>query len=361
MRSMSRTDAAPQNQWLRAALDRQPRVSLASLPTPLEHLPRLTAALGGPQIYVKRDDLTGLAFGGNKTRALEFVLGDLLAREKPDVLVTGANIQSNWSRQSAAAAARLGIPIVLVLRNTEMQELQGNVLLDLWLGADVRFVDEPDVTAIIGSHLDRVVAELRAEGKRAVKIDPWAPCVALGYVAMMLELQAQCEAMGVRPTRIWTAAAGPTQSGMVLGARLLEWPIQVTGIAPIEWTDRSMEAATAASANAAAEVLGSPVRVSPEEIDSHSEYMAPGYGRPSPAGLDAMRLLARTDALLLDPVYTSKAMAGLIDHVRRGILGPDDVVVFLHTGGLPAVFAYRDAVLEMARTGSAEPVASARA
>jgi L-cysteate sulfo-lyase len=343
--------------WLRAALDRQPRVRLAALPTPLELLPRLTAELGGPKLYVKRDDLTGLAFGGNKTRALEYVLGDLLT-QRPEVLVTGANIQSNWSRQAAAAAARLGIPIVLVLRNHEMQELQGNVLLDLWLGADVRFVDEPDVTAVIGQHLDRVVAELRAEGKRAFKIDPWAPSVALGYVEMMLELEAQCETMGIQPTRIWAAAAGPTQSGMVLGARLLNWPIRITGVAPIQWTNESMEDATARAGNAAAELLGTPVRISPSEIESQADYMAPGYGRPSPAGLDAMRLAARTDALLLDPVYTSKAMAGLIDHVRRGLLGRDDVVIFLHTGGLPAVFAYRDTVLEMATaTTSAETTA----
>src|SRR5687767_3152633 len=134
--------------WLESALDGVPRVRLGSFPTPLEPLPRLTDALGGPTLWVKRDDLTGLAFGGNKTRALEFVLGELL-RERPEVLVTGASIQSNWSRQSAAAAAKLGIPIVLVLRNTEMPELQGNVLLDLWLGADVRFVDEPDVTKVI--------------------------------------------------------------------------------------------------------------------------------------------------------------------------------------------------------------------
>ena len=348
---MTDTRRADHRAWLRAALDRQPRVPLALLPTPLEFLPRLTAALGGPQIYVKRDDLTGLAFGGNKTRALEYVLGDLL-RQEPEVLVAGANIQSNWCRQSTAAAARLGIPIVLVLRNTEMQEIQGNVLLDLWMGADVRFVDEPDVTAIVGRHLDRVVGELRAAGRNAFKIDPWAPSVALGYVEMMLELQAQCEAMGIRPTRIWTAAAGPTQSGMVLGARLLDWPIHVTGVAPIQWTNESMEQATARAANAAAELLGTDVRVAPEDIDSQPQYMAPGYGRPSPAGLDAMRLAARTDALLLDPVYTSKAMAGLIDHVQRGLLGPDDVVVFLHTGGLPAVFAYRDVVLEMATGGA---------
>jgi 1-aminocyclopropane-1-carboxylate deaminase/D-cysteine desulfhydrase-like pyridoxal-dependent ACC family enzyme len=343
------TIARDRSTRLEEALARQPRVRLGAYPTPLEPLPRLTDALGGPSLYVKRDDLTGLAFGGNKTRALEFVLGALLRDERPDVLVTGANIQSNWSRQSAAAAARLGIPITLVLRNTEMQELQGNVLLDLWLGADVRFVDEPDVTNVIGRHLDRVVAELRSEGRHAVKIDPWAPSVALGYVAMMLELQEQVGALGIEPTRIWTAAAGPTQSGMILGAKLLGWPIHVTGVAPIAWTDVTMEAAIARAANAAAELLGVPARVGPDEVENLGQYMAPGYGRPSPAGLDAMRLAARTDALLLDPVYTGKAMAGLIDHVRRGLLSERDTVIFLHTGGLPGVFAYRDAVLDMAQ------------
>jgi 1-aminocyclopropane-1-carboxylate deaminase/D-cysteine desulfhydrase-like pyridoxal-dependent ACC family enzyme len=141
---------------IRALLDAQPRIRLATLPTPLEPLPRLTAALGGPALFVKRDDLTGLAFGGNKTRQLEYVFGDVL-RQNPDVLVTGANIQSNWSRQAAAAAARLGIPIILILRNTDMQEIQGNVLLDYWLGADVRFVDEPD-TANIFRHIADTVA-----------------------------------------------------------------------------------------------------------------------------------------------------------------------------------------------------------
>lgn len=340
--------AAERHALLEAMLARQPRVRLGSFPTPLEALPRLTEALGGPQLFVKRDDLTGLAFGGNKTRALEFVLGALLRDERPDVLVTGANIQSNWSRQAAAAAAKLGIPIVLVLRNTEMREIQGNVLLDLWLGADVRFVDEPDVTNVVGRELDRVVAELRAQGRHAVKIDPWAPSVALGYVAMMLELARQVEAMGIAPTRIWTAAAGPTHSGMVLGARLLAWPIRVTGVAPIQWSDVPMHVATARAANLAAGLLGVEERIAPDEIDSLGDFIGPGYARPSAAGLEAMRLAARTDALLLDPVYTGKAMAALIDHVRRGALTDRDVVIFLHTGGLPAVFAYRDVVAQMA-------------
>lgn len=333
---------------IRALLAPHPRVPLALLPTPLEHLPRLSAALGGPDIWVKRDDLTGLAFGGNKARQLEYVFADLVAR-RPEVLVTGANIQSNWSRQCAAAAARLGIPIVLVLRNTEMQEITGNVLVDYWLGADVRFVDEPDMTRMLRFHIDRVVAELRAEGRDAVKIDPWGANVPLGYVGMMAELDAQVETAGIRPTRVWLAAAGPTHSGIELGARLLGWDARVTGIAPLAWSDAPLDVLVADAANRAAELLGIPQRIAPGEVDNRGGYVGPGYGRSSPESLAALHLAARTDALLLDPVYTAKAMAGLIDAVRSGELTRDDTVVFLHTGGLPAAFAWRDDILAASR------------
>lgn len=332
---------------IRELLARQPRIHLANLPTPLEPLPRLTAALGGPQLYVKRDDLTGLAFGGNKTRHLEFVLPEVL-REQPEVLVTGANIQSNWARQATAAAAKLGLPIVLVLRNTDMQEIQGNVLLDLWMGAEVHFVNEPDMTNM-PRHIDDMVAELRAQGKRAVKIDPWSSLTALSYVNMMVELHAQCQEQGIVPTHLWLAAAGPTQAGIVLGARLLDWNIHIVGIAPLRWTNMPMAELTAALANRAAQVLGVDVRIAPGEIDNRDAYIGAGYAIPTREGLEAMRLAARTDAILLDPVYTGKAMAGLIDAVRRGELSPDDRVIFLHTGGLPANFAYREAIAEMSR------------
>lgn len=332
---------------IREKIDALPRVRLAHLPTPLEALPRLTAALGGPQLYVKRDDMTGLAFGGNKTRQLEFVMADAL-KDKPEVLVTGANIQSNWSRQSTAAAVKLGIPMVLVLRNTDMQEIQGNVLLDLWMGAEVHFVNEPDMT-LMQKHIDDMVEELRAQGKRAFKLDSWSPLTAIAYVNMMLELYEQCEAQNIHPTRLWLAAAGQTQGGIELGARLLDWNIHVTGIAPLRWTDASVQAHIAEVANRAAEVLGSEIRLAPDEADNRDAYIGAGYAIPSPAGLDAMRLAARTDALLLDPAYTGKAMAGLIDATRKGELTRDDTVIFVHTGGLPANFAYRDAIVNMSK------------
>src|SRR5579863_2078648 len=151
MRPMS--ERATKRASLYAQLAARPRLALGSLPTPLEPLPNLSGALGGASIYVKRDDLTGLAFGGNKTRSLEYVLAEVMQKE-PEVLVTGGNIQSNWCRQASAAAAKIGIPIVLVLRNTDMKEIQGNVLLDLLLGAEVEFVDEPDMTTVIFERVD---------------------------------------------------------------------------------------------------------------------------------------------------------------------------------------------------------------
>lgn len=332
---------------IRQALAQHPRVPLAVLPTPLEPLPRLTAHLDGPRLFIKRDDLTGLAFGGNKTRQLEYVLGDLLLQE-PEVIVTGASIQSNWCRQAAAAAARLDIPLVLVLRNTDMQEVQGNVLLDLWLGADVRFVDEPDMTRM-PERRATVLAELLAQGKRAVQLDPRSALNALGYLAMAVELDEQCEAQGIEPTHLWLAAAGPTYSGLLLGARLLDWPCQIVGVAPLEWTDTTVEARIAATANEAARLLGLEDRVTASDVCILHDYIGTGYAKATPAGLAAMRLVARTDAILLDPVYTGKAMAGLLDQVRRGQLSQTDTVIFVHTGGVPAAFAYRDAIVAAMR------------
>jgi 1-aminocyclopropane-1-carboxylate deaminase/D-cysteine desulfhydrase-like pyridoxal-dependent ACC family enzyme len=341
------TTRAVRRERIRQALAQHPRVPLAVLPTPLEPLPRLTAHLDGPRLLVKRDDLTGLAFGGNKTRQLEYVLGDLLLQE-PEVIVTGASIQSNWCRQAAAAAARLDIPLVLVLRNTDMQEVQGNLLLDLWLGADVRVVDEPDMTRM-PERRAAVLAELLDQGKRAVQLDPRSALNALGYLAMAVELDEQCEAQGIEPTHLWLAAAGPTYSGLLLGARLLDWPCQIVGVAPLEWTDTTVEARIADTANEAARLLGLEVRVTAGDVCILHDYIGAGYALPTSEGLGAMRLAARTDAILLDPVYTGKAMAGLLDQVRRGQLSQTDTVIFVHTGGVPAAFAYRDAIVAAMR------------
>lgn len=328
---------------IRELLSARPRVPLGTYPTPLEPLPNLTTALAGPRLYIKRDDMTGLAFGGNKTRQLEYVLGEL-ERDKPDVFVTGANIQSNWCRQATAAAVKLGIPIVLVLRNTDMQEIQGNALIDLWMGAELRFINEPDLT-LMGKHRAAIIEEFAARGKHAVNIDPRAPQNALGYLAMAVELDEQLEKEELAPTHIWLAAAGPTYSGLLIGARLLGWSCKIIGVAPLRWSDMSVQERIAQNANNVVRLLGLDLDFSAQDISILDDYIGAGYAIPTPEGLAAMRLAARTDAILLDPVYTGKAMAALVDHCRRGQLTANDTVVFVHTGGATASFAYRDQIL----------------
>ncbi len=328
---------------IREKLARLPRVALGTYPTPLQPLPNLTKELKAPNLYIKRDDMTGLAFGGNKTRQLEYVLGKLM-QDKPDVFVTGANIQSNWCRQATAAAVKLGIPIVLVLRNTDSQELSGNAMLDVWMGADIRFVNEPDMT-LMGERRKAVIAELEAQGKRAIQIDPRAPENALGYVEMAVELDEQMEALGIAPTQLWLAAAGPTFAGLLVAARLLGWNCQLVGVTPLTWSDSTVEARIASVANQVAEILGVDIHFASDDVCILYDYIGAGYAKASPEGLEAMRIAARTDAILLDPVYTGKAMAGLIDYARKGRLTAQDTIIFVHTGGIPASFAYQDQIL----------------
>ena len=324
-----------------------PRVRLAHLPTPLEPCPRLSRALGGPEILVKRDDLTGLAFGGNKTRQLEFLLADL-ADTEADVIVAGAYTQSNWCRQITAAARKLGRDVSLVLLHGRKGPLrQGNLLLDDLMGADIR-VSEVDDMQQLPPLLEARAAELRAAGRRPYLIDPFDLEVlarsTLGYVEAALELDAQLDAAGTDADHVYVAGANMTPAGLLLGLRALGRKARVVGIAPIEWDeDRRVDIARIASA--AARLLGLDLAFGPEEVISHGDYIGEGYGVLSAAARDAFLLAARSEGLILDPVYTGKAMAGLCDHVRRGLVGRGETVVFVHTGGNPAVFAYAEDLL----------------
>lgn len=324
-----------------------PRVRLAHLPTPLEPCPRLSRALGGPEILVKRDDLTGLAFGGNKTRQLEFLLADL-ADTEADVIVAGAYTQSNWCRQITAAARKLGCDVSLVLLHGRKGPLrQGNLLLDDLMGADIR-VSEVDDMQQLPPLLEARAAELRAAGRRPYLIDPFDLEVlarsTLGYVEAALELDAQLDAAGTDADHVYVAGANMTPAGLLLGLRALGRKARVVGIAPIEWDeDRRVDIARIASA--AARLLGLDLAFGPEEVISHGDYIGEGYGVLSAAARDAFLLAARSEGLILDPVYTGKAMAGLRDHVRRGLVGRGETVVFVHTGGNPAVFAYAEDLL----------------
>ena len=326
---------------LQAAALRLPRFPLAHLPTPLELADRFSRAVGGPRIYLKRDDCTGLCFGGNKARHNEYLIADALA-QRAELLVWGAGVQSNNCRQTAAACAKAGLGIHLVLGRGDgapTGEIQGNLLLDHLVGAVVEVVDEP-----VGPALDdRIKAradEYRARGRRvyAWDRDRLKPLAAVSYLLCVTETAAQAERLGIRPTAIYVCSSGSTGAGTALAAKALGLSIPVRNIAPIEWP-WDTRADMARIANQAAALLKLDLRLAHEEIDVDFGYIAPGYGRASAAGLEAIALLARTEGILLDTVYSGKAMAALIDHARRGLLTSDDTVVFIHTGGAPALFA----------------------
>jgi 1-aminocyclopropane-1-carboxylate deaminase/D-cysteine desulfhydrase-like pyridoxal-dependent ACC family enzyme len=329
---------------LRQAIDRVPRFHLAHLPTPLEPLRNLSRELGGPTIWIKRDDCTGLAFGGNKTRHNEFLIGAALA-EGADYFVWGAGVQSNNCRQTVAACAKAGLPIHLVLSRAHISgpvETQGNLLLDHLMGASIEFVDAP-----VGPALDAIIADraeqLRQKGHHPFfwNRNPVVPIAAISYVECAVEIAEQCQHEEIEPAAIYVSSCGSTGSGVALGAFALGLTAPVRNIAPLTWPwDTSTDMAEVA--NDVAERLQLPHRLAASDLDVSEEYIAPGYGTPSADCLEAIQLVARTEAILLDPIYSGKAMAGLIDHVRRGDFSAEENIVFVHTGGTPVLFAMTD-------------------
>ncbi len=332
---------------LQTAIDALPRIPIGIRPTPIEALPRLSAALGGPTIYIKRDDLTGLAFGGNKTRMLEFSLADALAKGA-DTIVTGMAVQSNYCRQMAAACAKAGLEVHLVLRPVrpiDREQIQGNTLLQHLFGAHIQVVES-------GERVDQAAAvqataeRLRAEGKQ-VYIPRLADTVdldAIAYAETALEMVQQCRAMQIAPQTLYLAAADTTQAGMVLGLKFLESGIHARGINPFEAGSERVTEMLRMARQAAAR-LGIEIELTEDDFDNDVSYVGERYGIPTEAGLAAIHLVARQEGILLDPVYTGKAMSALIADIRAGKLGPDVPVLFLHTGGAPALFGYAEEVL----------------
>jgi 1-aminocyclopropane-1-carboxylate deaminase/D-cysteine desulfhydrase-like pyridoxal-dependent ACC family enzyme len=328
---------------LEDALARLPRIPLASVrPTPLEPLSRISALLGGPNLYIKRDDLTGLAFGGNKTRMLEFSLANAKATGA-DTIVTGAAVQSNYCRQMAAACAKLGFELHLVLRpprEIDKQEVQGNHFLQRLFGAKVTILPDFD-GAKQAVALREKAQELMAAGKK-VFIPRQAETVdldAIAYAEVALEIVRQCRALRIDPEYLYTSAMDTTQAGLVLGFAYVRSPIQVRGVSPFENTPERMEN-MARMANQAALRMQLDIQFSSRDFVNDDSYVGERYGIPSKDGLQALRLLAENEGLLLDPVYTSKAMAKLIADIQSGQLGKQSPVLFLHTGGTPALFGY---------------------
>jgi D-cysteine desulfhydrase family pyridoxal phosphate-dependent enzyme len=324
------------------ALKGFPRLPLAHLPTPLEPLPALTAETGGAEIWVKRDDCTGLAFGGNKTRKLEFLLGEARA-SGADTVITVGGVQSNHARQTAAAAARIGMRCELVLPRVVPREgvdhdQGGNVLLDRLFGAHV-FVVSDEAAAVREIQARLAAAEER--GSRAVVHPPGGSTAtgALGYVNAALELDAQSAGGAPLFERIYVAAStGGTLASLLCGFELAGRELPVTGVCVAGPADalRVEVARLAGEVRALLELTSS----SSEDVTLVDGYLGTGYGIPSSAAVDAIRRCARLEGLLLDPVYTGKAMAALLDDAAFGESG-DGPILFWHTGGAPALFAYR--------------------
>lgn len=334
---------------LEAALARVPRVSLASVQeTPLEAAPRLSEHLGGPLIYIKRDDLTGMAGGGNKTRMLEFALADAL-QAGADTIVCGSAVQSNYCRQMAAACARLGLELHLLLRperDIDLQEIQGNHLLMRLFGAHVTVLTESDVDAQAQA-IEARANELRAAGRKVYqpRQDDTVDLDALAYTQMALQLVRQCRVVGIDPRHLYVAALDTTQAGIVLGLSWLQQQIQVKAISPYPGiSDRHQ--ILAQIANQGARRLELDIEFSAADFDNDDSHVGERYGVATPAGMEAVRTMARTEGILLDPVYTGKALGALFAHIRSGQMPADEPIIFVHTGGHPALFAYSADVLD---------------
>lgn len=327
------------------AFEKLPRVKLANLPTPVEPLPRFSEAIGGgPQIYIKRDDETGLATGGNKARKLEFLLADALEKRADVVITTGATI-SNHARMTVAGARKLGLDCTLILFGEESDEYEGNLFLDELFGADIRIYppaaspeERPQYTERV---FQEVIDDLKDKGRTPYVI-PTGGATALGevgYVYAVKEIQDQARAMGIQFDYIFVAkGSGGTMAGLVLGTKYFQTDMQVIGIgvSPKEGTPFD-EDWVAQLVNQTAELLETDIRVSPEELSIYWDYGGEGYGIPTPEGAKMIQLLAQTEGILLEPVYTSKTMAGLVDLVQKGTLTKDHTVLFVHTGGLPCL------------------------
>lgn len=309
------------------------RKYFAHLPTPIEQLPRLSKALGGPQIFVKRDDQTGLAFGGNKTRKLEFIIADA-EKQGAKMLISVGSVQSNHCRQTAAAAARFGFGCTLVLSGEKTNRPSGNYLLDLLFGADIVLVADRD-------ERDRVLKETFnkavLEGKEPYLI-PYGGSSStgvIGYVYAIKELNEQ----KLNPDWIvFGTSSGGTHAGMVLGKRVFGYEGKLLGIS-IDESENWIKSNVSALASDASEKLGERINFTPDDIQVTDEYCKAGYGILTDAEREAVKIFAKHEGLLLDPVYTCRAASGMIDLIRKGYFSKTEKILFWHTGGQPALFA----------------------
>ncbi|MGA1665309.1 MAG: D-cysteine desulfhydrase [Burkholderiaceae bacterium] len=325
------------------------RVSLTQAPTPLEFLPNLSRQLGGPKIFIKRDDNTGLAMGGNKTRKLEFLIGDALQKGATHIVTQGAT-QSNHVRQTIAAANKFGLKTTALLEERVSNAHadyynNGNVLLDQILGATI----ETRPGGLDMNHeLIAVGERLKAEGEVPYLIPGGGsnPIGALGYVVCALEIIEQSKAMGIEVRQVVHATGSTgTQAGLVVGLQGSGSGIDLLGIS-VRAAKEAQEQNVRKLAKGTWELLNLPGEFPENSVKAISDHVGPGYGLPTDEMREAVRLLARTEGILLDPVYSGKGFAGLIAQVKNGAYQPSDNVIFVHTGGSSALFGYRDIFAE---------------
>ena len=318
------------------------RVSIAHLPTPLEPLHRLTTQLDGPELWIKRDDQTGLATGGNKARKLEFLVADAQSAAA-DTLITGGAAQSNHSRQTAAAAAKFGFACTLVLRGERPSQVVGNLLLDTILGAEVTWAGDRPLNEVMG----QVADELEAAGRHPYVI-PYGgsnPLGASGYVAAMEELLDQCAERNLHFDHIvFASSSAGTQAGLAVGGRALGYTGRVLGISVDQPADR-LRVALADLATATAAHLGLGSSFAPKDFHVNDDYLGGGYAVVGDLERNALYTMGHAEGIILDPVYTGRAFGGLLDLVRRGAFQSNERVLFWHTGGTAGVFGFSERVV----------------
>ena len=309
-----------------------PRINIAHLPTPVEALPRLTAELGGPKIIVKRDDLTGLAFGGNKTRKLEFLLAEAQANGARTIITAGA-VQSNHCRQTAAAAARHNFDCILVLSGEKPAKATGNLLLDCLFNAEIVWCGREERDSV----LQQTFQKAWEAGKRPYLV-PYGGSNTTGATAYVFALQELLN-QACRPDWVvFASSSGGTQAGLVTGARIFGFAGKILGIS-VDEPAMVLKTGVANLATATADALRENASFEPAHILVNDEYRGEGYGIMGTGEIEAIRMFARLEGLLLDPVYTGRAAAGMIDLIRKGYFNQQEMVLFWHTGGTPAIFS----------------------
>lgn len=326
-------------------LTRFPRARLGRFPTPLDCLPRYGALIGHNRLYIKRDDLTDLGLGGNKVRNLEFLLGDALA-QGADVILAAGGLQSNYCRLTAAAAAKLGLECILVHNDDEPDFFQGNILLDRLLGARSIYLGRID-EAERGRRLAAIADDLRRQGRKPYIIG-YSPVSTLGYVQAALELQQQSLELGIglRHVVIVGAMAG-TATGFLYGTALLGYPFHVHVIS-VEYPEDELRRSIDELWAGVSSLVGVRPALAASDVGTlYADYRGPGYAIPTEQSLQVIRDLARTEAIFIENVYTSKTLWGLADLVRRGIIPSHEPTCFIHTGGTPALFAQADLLQPM--------------